>query len=300
MGGIGITVILSMIIVLLLMRHWMLKREIKKLSRQIDRLAKGETEKILDISLVDRDLEDLAGALNRYYSTQRGTVASALRHEEYLKESIANISHDLRTPLTVITGHLQMLERTELDDGQRQRVDTALHKAERMKKLIGAFYELSLLENGNREPQEEKINLTNMLMDFLTENAPILEKQHIQPEVTLPEQSVFLYSDRGMMERILQNLLTNAVRYSDGQIRIRVGRENEKIILFMDNTVRDTSGIDTERIFERFYTGDHSRHNESTGLGLSIVKILVEKMGGKVSASVCDGLLSIKVEFADR
>ena len=68
----------------------------------------------------------------------------------------------------------------------------------------------------------------------------------------------------------------------------------------MDNSVQDASGIDTGRIFERFYTGDHSRHNKSIGLGLAIVKILVEKMGGKVSAGVCDGVLSIKVEFTNR
>ena len=87
----------------------MLKKQIRNLTDQIDALVRGSSEKMLDIALIDRDLERLAGTLNQYYTKQRYTVARALQHEDHLKESIANISHDLRTPLTVITGHLQLL-----------------------------------------------------------------------------------------------------------------------------------------------------------------------------------------------
>lgn len=276
----------------------MLKKQIKNLSRQIELLAQEKTEKMLDISLIDRDLEKLAGILNRYYDRQRYSVACALRHEEHLKESIANISHDLRTPLTVMAGHLQILKTTDLSREQMKRVETALHKAERMKELIGAFYELSIMDSDGLKPQKEEINLTNVLIEFLTENAPLLEKKFIQPEISLPDKSVFIYSDRNIIERIFQNLLTNAVRYSSGKIQIRLCiSEDGRVTLYMNNSVQNAEQIEVERIFERFYTGDSSRHGKSTGLGLSIVKILVEKIGGNISASIQSDMLSIKLVF---
>ena len=136
------------------------------------------------------------------------------------------------------------------------------------------------------------------MIDFLTENAPLLEKRQIEPEINLPETSVFIYNDRGMIERILQNLLSNALRYSAGKIQIRLCKaEDGKVVLYMDNSVEDAGTIDIKRLFERFYTGDCSRHSESTGLGLAIVKILVEKIGGDISAEICSDELSIKLVF---
>jgi len=296
--GISAFLVLFVLLLFLFARYFLLKREIKNLSSQIELLSQGRTEKMLDISLIDRDLEQLAGTLNRYYDRQRYRVACALRHEEHLKESIANISHDLRTPLAVITGHLQMLEKTDLTEGQMKRVKTALHKSEKMKELIGAFYDLSVIDSDDTQPQKEQINLTNMLIDFLTENAPLLEKRQIEPEINLPETSVFIYSDRSMIERILQNLLSNAFRYSAGKIVVRLCKaEDGKVLLYMDNSVEDAGKIDTARLFERFYTGDCSRHSESTGLGLAIVKILAEKTGGDISAEIHSDMLSIKLVF---
>ena len=133
----------------------MLKKQIRNLTDQIDALVRGSSEKMLDIALIDRDLERLAGTLNQYYTKQRYTVARALQHEDHLKESIANISHDLRTPLTVITGHLQLLLASALTGEQNRRVTAALHKAERMKELIRTFYDLTLLDSEQTVPKRE-------------------------------------------------------------------------------------------------------------------------------------------------
>lgn len=280
-----------------MIKYLLLKRQIRKLSRQIDAIVQGNSEKMLDISFIDGDLEKLAGDVNRYITRQRYMVGHALQHEEHLKESIANISHDLRTPLTVITGHLQLLNKSSLTTEQNRRVETMLHKTGRMNELIGTFYELSILDSDEVKPKKEKINLSNLLMDFLTENAPLIMSKQGQPEIILPNSSVCILSDRNMIERIFQNLLTNALRYSAGRIKISLSKEDNKISFGIENTIQDEVEINIERIFERFYTGDKSRHSESTGLGLAVVKLLVEKLDAQLEAKVLSNKLVIKIIF---
>lgn len=274
----------------------MLKKQIRNLSKQMDALTSGRTEKMLDISLIDKDLEQFAAILNQQLARQRYTAACAIRQEEHMKESIANISHDLRTPLTIIMGHLQMLLKSELTNEQRRRTETVLCKADRMKELIGVFYQLSILDSNQMQPKKESINFTNMLIDFVAEHAPLLETKKINPVIMLPDTSVYIQADCGMLERILQNLLTNAVCYSDGEIKIQLCQTKEhKAIFSIENKVVNEEDIDIDRLFDRFYTGDKSRQNESTGLGLAVVKLLVEKLDGQISAALQAGVLSIKI-----
>lgn len=294
MEWIGVFILL--LAAFILIRYILLKRQIRNLSRQLEELLAGSTEKMLDLSLIDRDLERLAILMNRHYEKQRSVAALSLQHETHLKESIANISHDLRTPLTVIIGNLQLLEKTQITQEQRKRIKTVLRKSDRMKELIAAFYELSLLEQKQLEPQWERINFSNLLIQVLTENVPLLEKGGIQPDISLPSASVFVRTDKGMMERILQNLLTNAIRYTDGGLWIVLEeRDDNQVCLHMENTVRNGELIHVDRMFDRFYTGDQSRHEESTGLGLAVVKELVEAIQGTVEAGIQGNRLTLSL-----
>lgn len=299
MSDIGLRLfIITLLFLRLLIKHIMLKREIKNVTNQMKMLADGSTEKMLDLSLIDSDLEQLAGVLNQYNEKQRYNVACALQHEERLKESVANVSHDLRTPLTVILGHLQLLQRLDLTDEQAKRVNIVLNKADRMNTLVGSFYEISILDSDQACPQKEKLNLCNMLMDLITDNAPALDSKNIQLEIILPDYSVFIISDRSIVDRIFQNLFTNAIRYSAGFIRISLSQTDKDGIVFcIENTVQNVKELDEKRMFERFYTGDTSRNSKGTGLGLAVVKLLADKLGCRISAELHSNILEIKVFF---
>lgn len=299
MSDIELILIAAGILVLFLLWQYIpLKKQIRSLSRQMEAQTCGASEKMLDISLIDRDLEFLTGILNKYNIRQRQAISGALRHEEHLKESIANISHDLRTPLTVILGHLQLLENEKLTPKQLQHVIAIRNKAERMKELVETFYDLSVLDEQPKKPVLESFNLSNLLLNLITENAPALEAKGIIPDISLPEYSVYLYSDKAMVERILQNLLTNAIRYSAGIIAVMLEqKENKKIVFRIENTVQEGIDIDTERLFERFYTGDKSRHDGSTGLGLAVVQSLVSALNGTITAGIHENLLDFTLEL---
>ena len=298
MRKIELLLIVFLLLLILLFKYLHTKRQIRNLSKQVAELVNGKSGKMLDISLVDKDLEELAGILNRYNDKQRQSIASTLRRENYLKESIANISHDLRTPLTVILGHLQLLRKEALTDRQAQRVETIFHKAERMNELIQTFYDLSVLEAEQITPRREDFNLSNLLINLITENAPALEAKKISPDVDLPAHSVYLNSDYGMVERILQNLLTNAIRYSSGDIKMSIKQTGENRAVFMiENPIDSKTEINPDRLFERFYTGDTSRHNGGTGVGLAVVKLLTDKLGGNVSAEMKSNILTVTLEI---
>lgn len=162
---------------ILLFRHIQLKKQIRNLSGQVKEWNRGNSGQMIDISLMDKDLEHLAAILNLYNIGQRQAVAKTLRHEEHLKESVANISHDLRTPLTVILGHLQLLQKEDLEPAQAKRIAVVLRKAEKMKELVEAFYDLSVLEEQQTVPSKVTFNFSNMLIDLITEHAPALEKK---------------------------------------------------------------------------------------------------------------------------
>ena len=213
MSGIKLLLILVIaVLIVVLFKYVQIKRQIRNLSKQMTDLTTGKSEKMLDISLVDKDI---------------------LRHEMYLKESIANISHDLRTPLTVILGHVQLLKKENLSAGQTQRIETIFNKAERMKELIQTFYDLSVIDAKEVTPVREDFNLTNLLINLITENAPALEAKGISPVIGLPDHSVYLHSDYGMVERIFQNLIINAIRYSSGSIKIDLKQGKEKSAIFI-------------------------------------------------------------------
>ena len=307
MSGIKLLLILVIaVLIVVLFKYVQIKRQIRNLSKQMTDLTTGKSEKMLDISLVDKDIEQLvdkdieqlAAVLNQYNEKQRQSIASTLRHEMYLKESIANISHDLRTPLTVILGHLQLLKKENLSAGQTQRIETIFNKAERMKELIQTFYDLSVIDAKEVTPVREDFNLTNLLINLITENAPALEAKGISPVIGLPDHSVYLHSDYGMVERIFQNLIINAIRYSSGSIKIDLKQGKEKSAIFIiENPIDSKVEIDPNRLFERFYTGDKSRHNSGTGVGLAVVKLLTDKLGGNVFAKIENDTLTISLEI---
>ncbi len=289
--------VLSCAVIVLLYRYIRLKSEIRKISGQLEELVSDNSEKMLDISFVDKELERLAGLFNRYNDKQRQIVAGAIKDEDFLKDSVANISHDLRTPLTVILGHLQLIAKTDLTPDQRERLDIVNNKAVRMKELVDTFYEYSLVTTSNEVMKHDKLNILNMLIDLISDCAPLMDKKGITPKIDLPEHSVYIYSDRNAIDRILQNLITNSIRYSAGDINVKLETVNDGIVLSVANPIPEDSELDPDRMFDRFYTGDSSRNSGGTGLGLAVVKELTSKLGGNINAVRSGGMLTIKLEL---
>lgn len=292
----AIIIVLCIFVVLLICRIFSMKKQIRDMNRHMEELSLGDTEKKIDISLIDKDISLLASEINKILDRERQLKINLLRKENHLKDSISNISHDLRTPLTTITGYLQILQNADLASEQKDEVEIALRKAIQLQGLITSFFELSVIDSDDIQPIFSTINYSNLLMDVIAENAVMFENRGINPTVTLPQESVIVSADIDMLRRILQNLFSNAIKYACGDIYITLGNDT-KAVLTIGNSVPNPHDINPLRIFDRFYTSDISRSDGSTGIGLSIVKILVEKMGGEVNATLNADFLEIMIRL---
>ncbi|GFZ25469.1 two-component sensor histidine kinase [Lacrimispora indolis] len=295
----GIIVVLAVAVAVLAVRTVVMRREIRSMSRQLEDLSSGRTEKKISLTLVDARLNELAAQINENMELQKQLRIDARKSEQRLKDSIAGVSHDLRTPLTAIIGYIQMLERSGLNGEQQEKATIILKKANAMRELVESFFELSVIESGQSELAEAAVNFTNIVSEAVVDFIPRFEAAELEPDVDLGDKSLYIAGDTTALGRIVQNLLSNALKYTAGRVKVALEERDGEIILTVVNEVRTDTPPDMERIFERFYTGDDCRNSGSAGLGLYIVKLLAEKMQGAVSASLENKMLSVYVVFQE-
>lgn len=286
--------ILIVIVFLLVLYIALLQTQLRRINRQLDRRMAENTRQPVSLELINRELNQLTTNINKCLKAEETLRLECVREEKQFKETIANISHDLRTPLTAIKGYQQLLEKGQLTDDQRKKLSVAQKHAEELGHLIDRFFEYSYLVNSELNPVYERINLTNLVTECLAGYVPSFEAQGLT--VSLEETPpIFVMADREMTSRILENLIRNCLIHSNGNIEVKLSAA-ENAVLSITNPVENASQVDVKRMFERFYTADKAR-SKTTGLGLAIVKLLTREMGGKVSAGLQKNQLTIKVEF---
>lgn len=157
----------SAIIIFLVAALYSLKRQIKHILLQIKEMNEGESNKYLSISLISKDIIELAAKFNRKIESEEELRRNVIDHETKLKESIANISHDFRTPLTSIIGYIQLLQKSEIDEFQRKNLNIIYKKSYELKNLADDFFELAVLESNETALSFNRINIGNLISDII-------------------------------------------------------------------------------------------------------------------------------------
>ncbi|MGO3602113.1 MAG: sensor histidine kinase [Enterococcus malodoratus] len=253
-----------------------------------------ESNQLLEINLFDRSVNTLTETLNEQIIEQRAYRIAVMNREQELKETISNISHDLRTPLTAIIGYLQLLEREELSKDQAKSIKILLEKSLTMKKLTQAFFELSYFDSQLTDTELVRINLSNLLIDELLKESVNFDSSTIEPQLKIQEDC-FVLTDKKLLTRVLQNLIVNVLQHGQEKVIVEL-TQKEKTVLKISNKYKAGTKIDTQRIFQRYYVADNNETNRSNGLGLAIVELLCHRLGIKIKAVVDPEYFTICLE----
>lgn len=270
----------------------LVKGQMKKLTVQM----REQRESFLAVEFVDKDLEMLVTELNELIDSIKEVRAEAGRDQESLRASISMISHDIRTPLTSVIGYLQLAEKNCKEESL-QEIRIALERAKYCSRLVNDLYEVSVIDLGTDAPDFENVNLCQVVCEEILAAHPQFEERGLIPVFGQADEDIFVWADQRQITRVVQNLISNAIKYSVGKVELSV-TQGKRVLLIVTN---DLCGeVDTGRIFDRFYQGDVSRSRGGSGLGLYICRRLVENMGGEIWAECEDGMLAVKVELESR
>lgn len=272
-------------------RYFALLYALKKTREELGYIQKDLTQnQALSLPLPDKHLGKLLLEINGLLEKIQEERQQYDKREKDFQKQIENISHDLRTPLTVILGYIKLLKShgftPENEGEQKESLEILEKKAISMEKLVSRFYDYSRLTSQDYSIEINKLDSSRLLKEALAGNYQLLSQSHLLLQTHIPEKPVWVWGEETSLERIFQNLLQNAERYGQSCLCISLKETEEEAVFSFSNDTRLLTPADRPYLFQRFYKQDSSRGHGGTGLGLTVARLLAEQMGGSLQAEI--------------
>lgn len=282
--------VLCLVNIIVVIKLIVIKKSAREVEQAIIERDTDETNSLISITTRDKDMCSLASTLN-----EKLTDINNARHKYYqgdaeLKRAVTNVSHDLRTPLTAIKGYIELLKKENKSEKASEYLDIIENRVNSMKVQLEDLFRFSIINSLEDDFDIAEVNVCSVLEESIANNYSILKQNGIEPSINIPD-SIIKMTDKNALSRIFNNIISNAAKYSDGDLVIYA---DDKEIVF-SNTASSLTEIQVGRLFDRFYTVNEAR--KSTGIGLSIARELVEKMGGKIYSTYENSVLSIHISL---
>ena len=283
---------LFIIAVFLAVKLYLLKKTAREITVSFEEVINKDTNTGIRISGRDKDMRELTDSINKQLIELRKQYLQYNLGNSELKNAITNMAHDIRTPLTAIYGYLDMIENTDDPEKKSKYISIIRERTEIMKQLTEELFQYSLVVSDDEKLELEDVFINQVLEESISSFYPALTEKNIVPEINICSEKIYRRLNKQALSRIFANLLNNAVKYSDGDLKIKLLPTGEMVF---ENTAKALSSVKTEQLFDRFFTVKTS--SNSTGLGLSIAKNLVERMNGSIAADYKDNMLKINIWF---
>ena len=286
--------IISVVInIILIMKITAMRLSVRELRVDFKERATLRSNTLLGVSSRDKQIRLLASSINETLAELRDSFNKYKQGDAEIKTAITNIAHDLRTPLTSICGYLELSERIDKSPELENYLSIINERAGHMKKLTEELFEYSIITGGEISEERKEVNVNKVLEDAIMSFYPALTDRGIEPVVEITEQQITRMLYPSYVERIINNLIGNALKYSDGDLEVSLSESGKLRVV---NSSKALSSVDVNKLFDRFFTVENARNN-STGLGLSIVKVFAERMNLSLDAVYEDGKIAIEVGF---
>jgi len=283
--------LLSVTVLFLGIKVCLMRKSARQLREGMAQRLEGDTNTLLTLSSGDGQMRQLAHALNEQLVQLREERCQLQHGDLELKEAITNISHDLRTPLTAIYGYLDLLEGEEMSESVARYLSQISNRTQAMGQLTEELFRYSVVTSV-QELHPETVDLRGLLEEALLSYCGAMEQRGMVPTIQLPQTRVERNLDPTATGRVLNNIISNALKYSAGDFTVTM--TDDGVITFA-NSAPDFNPLLVQRLFDRFFTVETARH--STGLGLSIAQQLTHQMGGSIQAQYQEGQLVITLAF---
>lgn len=296
-----IVIVLVLICVYLFIRLLLVKKAIREMIKDFTEIKKNrECVRHLQLKHSQKDLEHLAYEINEYVSSYFDNIAESKENIREIRGEITNLSHDLRTPLTSILGYLDLLDKEKMSIEEKEILSVIKRRSKGLNDLIEQLYDYTRLENNEYKLNIEKIDLYKIVQEHLLEYYMEFQDKNINFQLVMPKEAkpIWINADYKSMIRILTNLTTNALKYTNGEAKVILKCKKDEVNITYVTTRGELTDYDINHIFDRFYKKDLSRHTStSSGLGLTITRLFTERMGGKIYAYGDEVFLYIVCNF---
>lgn len=294
-----IIVILSVISVYFSARFFLLSKNIKEVSKDFMEISQDiERNRRLTLNSPNKNLENLLIYINEYLEKAQKEKIKSMNREREIRKEIENISHDLRTPLTSILGYLELMKDDDTtQEEQVEYISIIERKSKALQNLIQTFYDVSRLEANDYKMNMQVIDIHKELMEHMLLYYNDFEKRNLNVNIDMIDECVNIEGDIKSIERIFNNLIQNAIKYSKSSLEVKLNKNKEYVNITFINDTENLEEKDVDNLFNRFYMKDESRHNHSSGLGLTVTKLLIECMNGEIDAFIKDNYIYFNLKF---
>lgn len=287
--------VLLVMVLVLGVKLWLIRKAMAEIRAEMGEILSGDTNRLLSISSGDRSVRRLAAALNEQLRLLRNQRRQFLNGDRELKDAVTNISHDLRTPLTAIRGYMDLLEREDKPEAVTRYLAFIDNRVQALTRLTEELFQYSIAASEPAQVESTPVSLNRALEESVAAHYAALTERGITPDIQMPDMDVVRKLDRSALSRVLDNLLNNAIKYSDGDLEIALDKTGT---IIFSNQVSGLDEVQVGRLFNRFYTVQTGKN--ATGLGLAISRTLVDRMNGDMTAEYKAGKLRICVYFQGR
>lgn len=277
---------------------WILyRRQVKKTCRQLAFLKEQKTNMRLTADLPFPELNELTDGVNSVLDLSREMRQEAQKNETDLKETITNLSHDIRTPLTSLDGYFQLLIQSESEEERLRYIEIIKARIGSLKEMLEELFTYTKLQDAEYELETECVDFGKCVYDTVFSFYDEFQKKGIEPEVDFCDGHLMVAGNEEAVRRSVQNLIRNALVHGQSRIRLELSGQEGCAIFRCANDTEHPEEIDPDQVFRRFYKADSARTHTSTGLGLSIAKGLVERMGGEIRAWMEGDIFSVEIRI---
>ena len=275
------------------------RRQIRKIGRKLEFLKDNRTNLRLTSDLPLGETNELIDGINAVLDESREIRERARRSETQLKETITNLSHDIRTPLTSLDGYFQLLQQSDSEEERKKYVEIIQSRISSLKEMLEELFTYARLQDADYTLETGRIDFGKCVCDTVFAFYDEFQRRGIDPKVDFCGGHLFVRANEEAVRRALQNLIRNALVHGHTGLSLELVHENGKAVFRCSNDVEHPEEIDIGRVFGRFYKADSARTHTSTGLGLSIAQELVERMGGEIYAKLEGGRFIVEMIFAE-